>query len=263
MPREPVPDDVAADVLFAADRVCCICNIHGKAVQLHHIDDNPSNNDPSNLAVLCLQCHDDTQVRGGFGRRLNVAQVRKYRDEWHTRVATRRTEADHLAVAVVLPQPLPSRPPDADQFRSPEIPPPTGLIEYVATLPQVRALAYAAAAPGWGGATSEMVDASWSVTDVMIAALVRLARWYPYGHFGDDSRAFFTEIISARAKWYHHVHSTGGIGFSGTIVGPMTGSSVLADAEGMVADAVAALLGYTSDEFSYEAWLVEWRADIL
>jgi hypothetical protein len=53
-----------------------------RPVQIHHIDENPANNDVSNLAVLCLLCHDKTQVHGGFGRTYSPGAIRKYRDDW-------------------------------------------------------------------------------------------------------------------------------------------------------------------------------------
>jgi hypothetical protein len=59
-------------------------------VQLHHIDEDPANNTQGNLAVLCLDCHGDTQTSGGFGRKLDADQVILYRDDWHRIVDARR-----------------------------------------------------------------------------------------------------------------------------------------------------------------------------
>jgi HNH endonuclease len=73
--RTPIPENIAAEVLFRHNRTCCICNEPGKAIQIHHIDGNPSNNSASNLAVVCFDCHNDTQVSGGFGRKLNAATL--------------------------------------------------------------------------------------------------------------------------------------------------------------------------------------------
>jgi hypothetical protein len=92
--RVAIPEHVAADVLFRHDRTCCVCQERGKPVQIHHIDDDPSNNAPTNLAALCFDCHNDTQIKGGFGRKLNAAQVIKYRDDWMKRVAEIRSKAD-------------------------------------------------------------------------------------------------------------------------------------------------------------------------
>jgi hypothetical protein len=258
--RVPIPDDIAASVLFAADRTCCVCNQRGLSIQIHHINDDPSDNEPANLAVLCLECHDDTQLQGGFGRKLNGSQLRKYRDEWDQRVVYRRAEADRLAasISVAAPPALPTEEPEP--FQAPHNPPSTGLVEYVNTLPTLKALAYNAAQPGWSGATIEMVDSSWSVVDALLAAMARLARWYPYEHFGKDARQYFAEVIAARARWHYQIHSTGGVGFSGTIIGPITASSVVSDAEQMVADMVSCLLGFSDGGFEYGEWLRQWRS---
>jgi len=88
--RIPIPRAIEAEVLFASDRTCCVCHVKGRRIQIHHIDDNPANNEPNNLAVLCLECHNETQIRGGFGRILNADQVIRYRDDWLKQVATSR-----------------------------------------------------------------------------------------------------------------------------------------------------------------------------
>lgn len=88
--RIPIPRQVAARVLYLADRTCCVCRTPGKQVQIHHIDEDPSNNIESNLAVLCFDCHNLTQVAGGFGRRLDADQIILYRDSWHVSVTRQR-----------------------------------------------------------------------------------------------------------------------------------------------------------------------------
>src|SRR2546421_12467368 len=77
--RVEIPRAMEAQVQFASDRTCCVCRVKGKPFQIHHIDDNPANNEFKNLAVLCLECHNETQIRGGFGRKLNAEQVILYR----------------------------------------------------------------------------------------------------------------------------------------------------------------------------------------
>ena len=96
--RIPIPEDLAADVLLAADRTCCVCRENGKAVQIHHIDGDPSNNTLENLVVLCLEHHNQTQIKGGFGRKLDAAQVTRYRDKWLEAVKWRWAQANERAV---------------------------------------------------------------------------------------------------------------------------------------------------------------------
>lgn len=70
-------------VLYDHDRVCCVCrNPAIKWIQIHHIDGNHDNDEYSNLAVLCQHCHTETQITGGFFRKLSPDLVTCYRDEW-------------------------------------------------------------------------------------------------------------------------------------------------------------------------------------
>ncbi|EIO3980485.1 HNH endonuclease [Vibrio vulnificus] len=80
--RVKIPEELAAKVQFDSDRTCCVCRTENQRIQIHHIDENPSHNQYENLAVLCFQCHWETQIRGGFDRKLNAAQVKLYRDDW-------------------------------------------------------------------------------------------------------------------------------------------------------------------------------------
>jgi hypothetical protein len=53
--RRPVPRAVREQVLKEYKHHCAICGQDHP--QLHHIDENPSNNDPLNLIPLCPNCH--------------------------------------------------------------------------------------------------------------------------------------------------------------------------------------------------------------
>lgn len=90
MTRLSIPPEIAAKVLFLSDRTCCVCRRKGKPIQIHHIDGNPTNSDINNLAVLCLDCHNETQISGGFHRKLDAEQVRLYQDDWLNLVARER-----------------------------------------------------------------------------------------------------------------------------------------------------------------------------
>ena len=85
-----IPTNIAAKVLFISDRTCCVCRNKGKPVQIHHIDEDNTNNDITNLAVLCLDCHTETQIKGGFHRKLNTEQIILYRDDWLDHISRER-----------------------------------------------------------------------------------------------------------------------------------------------------------------------------
>ena len=88
--RATIPAEIAARILFLSDRTCCVCRVRGKPVQIHHVNEDPSNNELRNLAVLCLECHRETQLHGGFDRKLDADQVILYRDDWQRIVAQQR-----------------------------------------------------------------------------------------------------------------------------------------------------------------------------
>lgn len=91
--RVKLDKNLVADVMFASDRTCCVCNVSGRRVHIHHIDEDRSNNDPSNLAVVCTYCHEDIHDRHGFTRKFSPELVTKYRDLWNELVASKRKAA--------------------------------------------------------------------------------------------------------------------------------------------------------------------------
>jgi len=92
--RTEVPSKLAARVLFEHDRTCCVCRVRAKPVQLHHLDEDPTNHSRDNLAVLCLDCHRETQLRGGFDRKLDADQLQLYRADWWELVRQQRARAE-------------------------------------------------------------------------------------------------------------------------------------------------------------------------
>jgi tetratricopeptide (TPR) repeat protein len=83
---------VAAKLLFESDRTCCVCRTQGKQIQIHHIDEDHANSIEENLAVLCFECHDQTMIKGGFGRKLDATQVLLYKADWVKAVGRARLE---------------------------------------------------------------------------------------------------------------------------------------------------------------------------
>lgn len=98
--RIPVPTDVRAEISYMADNVCCYCTVPGRALQLHHIDENPANNDIDNLVLLCLECHNKTQIKGGFGKKASPEEIKKYRNMWYKEMqSVRNTVKEELVKA--------------------------------------------------------------------------------------------------------------------------------------------------------------------
>lgn len=269
--RGPIPTDVSAEVLFSADRTCCKCRVHGKRVQIHHIDENPSNNDLLNLAVLCFDCHDETLLAGGFGRRLDAAQVRQFRDDWTDRVQRRRDEADRLAASVMSPSQAPGVPqpatagvgiighPPVVSIRSRPL---LSVEHYVATLPELRRRAYERAQPDWDtGVTATVVEACYRIITVLEEVLATLATYFPAGHFDHEKpRDYISELISTRSRWHYYHAEPHGHGEDGTIVHVLVARAVLSDVERMIAEMVHSLtLDWEgSGPFNFDQWDSDW-----
>lgn len=259
--RIPVPRNTDADVLFLSNHTCCVCREPGRPVQIHHIDDDPSNNSIDNLAVLCLFCHNDTQVVGGFGKKLKDLEVIKYRDDWIARVENRRSEADRLAIqAMSLPSKGEERS-DGNLDLS-ELSGPEDLIAYVQRTPVILKAAYLAANPLMGGSTADMVTGMYEIIDVVVQILVRLSEWYPENHFGDGpAEEYFSKYVSDRAIWCRAIVEPEGYGNGGTIKRISAASMLVSEMEHAVESIVFALFeDHTGENLdALNAWASEWN----
>ena len=88
-------------ILFDSDFSCCICRNRNKPIQIHHIDENPANNQMDNLAVLCLEDHDKATIKGGLGCQMTPGLVKKFRDEWLEIVSSRRNKHLHSQLSEI------------------------------------------------------------------------------------------------------------------------------------------------------------------
>jgi len=260
--RIQIPSNIAAEVLFKSDNICCVCRERGKTLQIHHIDENPSNNTPENLVVLCLECHNKNQIKGGFGRKLNISLV-KYRDDWLTRVKKRRDLADKLAIKRQVGKETLSEqvetfielPTKYTKLKEP-------LLKYIDSLPYFNAALLRQAQTRWDtGVTATMVQANYDYIDSLTGILIALASYYSPKQFGNQTpQEYFSDVIASRFQWYRTILEPHGPG--GTIVNVICSGSVLEDTENMIEDMVRALAG-DNDEFNWENWSKRWRGEII
>lgn len=72
-PTKLVPGNYHDDAIIAYGYQCCVCgldDIH-KLLEVHHIDGNHSNDDISNLVVLCTACHFEAHRDSNTGRHMS------------------------------------------------------------------------------------------------------------------------------------------------------------------------------------------------
>lgn len=264
--RIPIPDELSTEILYLSDHTCCICNDRGSRVQIHHIDENPANNDLENLAVLCVNCHDKAHIKGGFSRKLNSKVIIKYRSEWIKRVKRRRNRIDKI-----VKQPenkdktdnidYSSEESHEDYMRHFELNFDTEkrqLRDYALKILEFKKTMYKFAKLKWdSGATATMNSGSYEVIDFHQEILVELSNYYPFGHFGKDPKKYFNDVISARFLWHRQLYETYGLGKGGTIVSTIVASCVLDDADKMIVNMIGVL--FEKYDIDDKNWKLKWN----
>jgi hypothetical protein len=86
--RSEIPFDDLAAVLIANRFTCCVCHDTPKSIIVHHIDEWAKSHDhsPRNLAVLCLDDHDEAHTRRELSRNLTPALLRSAKQAWEAEV---------------------------------------------------------------------------------------------------------------------------------------------------------------------------------
>src|SRR5947209_4905308 len=84
--RQSFSKDTEAEVLTRCCRRCCICfglnaDLLEKQGQIAHLDKDPSNRDPDNLAFLCLPHHDRYDGKTSQSKGFTIEEVKSYRQK--------------------------------------------------------------------------------------------------------------------------------------------------------------------------------------
>lgn len=79
--RPKISEEIKAELLFSCRNTCPLCSNQGLPMQIHHIDENPENNDLDNLIPLCLTCHSKVHLKSQMGTIYTPALLKKYRDD--------------------------------------------------------------------------------------------------------------------------------------------------------------------------------------
>lgn len=82
--RPPIPNDISNRVLYRNRYTCCVCRNSQKSVILHHIKEWSISRDHSekNLAVLCLEHHNDAHTTKGLAISLSSDRVQECKKFW-------------------------------------------------------------------------------------------------------------------------------------------------------------------------------------
>lgn len=92
--RPKIPPEIVADIVTACRRRCCLCfalrsDVGERAGQIAHLDHDPSNNAPDNLAFLCLDHREEYDSRTSQSKGLTIQELKRYRAELTAEMARR------------------------------------------------------------------------------------------------------------------------------------------------------------------------------
>src|SRR3990172_6759252 len=93
--RKNVPQEAQTFVLVASARRCCLCyGLNGDLAirdgQIAHLDHDPSNSNPDNLAWLCFEHHNEFDSQQRQGKGLTIYEVKTYRSRLYDAIAAGR-----------------------------------------------------------------------------------------------------------------------------------------------------------------------------
>ncbi|BCX88124.1 hypothetical protein MIN45_P0491 [Methylomarinovum tepidoasis] len=91
--RKSVPPSLKTTILYKSAFTCCVCREKGEPVEIHHIDQNPSNNAENNLVVLCKNCHDEAHTKHSLSQNLTPERLKKFKKKWEEEVKKRASYA--------------------------------------------------------------------------------------------------------------------------------------------------------------------------
>ena len=99
--RVKIPGDIQSRLLLANRHACCVCQ--KPKVHIHHIDEDPSNNHISNLAILCVDCHAIASMKMGMNKKISSVDVKKYKATWELKCAN---DIEYLVGQGLLEEPI-------------------------------------------------------------------------------------------------------------------------------------------------------------
>lgn len=91
--RKPFPKSLENILLYKSARTCCVCRNPGAPVEIHHIDQDPSNNVEINLVVICRNCHDEAHTTHTMSKNLTKDRLLDFKKRWEQEVEKRSNQA--------------------------------------------------------------------------------------------------------------------------------------------------------------------------
>ena len=97
--RITLKESLRLEIIAKCNNRCCICQT--PFIIIHHIDGDPSNNDPDNLAPLCPNCHSQAHSTSQLTTNLTSSRIKLLRDKWFE-YCEKRKEGANISPHAIL-----------------------------------------------------------------------------------------------------------------------------------------------------------------
>jgi len=84
--RKTISQNLKYKLFYNCARTCCVCKCQKNPIQIHHIDNNPSNNIYENLIVLCSNCHDEAHTDHKLTNNLTTKELIHHKTLWEENI---------------------------------------------------------------------------------------------------------------------------------------------------------------------------------
>jgi hypothetical protein len=91
--RVKIPSEIEKKIIYNSARTCNVCKNPKKGIQIHHVDQNPSNNITANLIVLCQDCHEEAHTKHDMSKNLTPEKLEYFKKQWEEEIANRSSLA--------------------------------------------------------------------------------------------------------------------------------------------------------------------------
>ncbi len=102
--RKKIPPKTQKKIRIKNLAVCCVCKERGIGTNFHHIDGNPTNNDEENIALLCVQEHDQHHRPHAYDKtkhlELGAKKILEHKREWEQTVQECKSDNPKILAVV-------------------------------------------------------------------------------------------------------------------------------------------------------------------
>jgi hypothetical protein len=84
--RKTIPLTIKHILFYNCARTCCVCKNPNHPIQIHHLDEDTSNNIYKNLVALCSICHNEAHTHHKLTNNLTIKELIHHKSKWEENI---------------------------------------------------------------------------------------------------------------------------------------------------------------------------------